>query len=506
MSVTLGLPPSPEILSGPEPETTGHYGTIDPKYKPYAHQKRAVESAVDGLLGCGFHALFMEMGTGKTKTTLDSWAILARKGFSDALLIIAPKSLVSTWEDEEIPKHLCIPARVLSWDGKATKKSREAFESFFSSPEPIVYIANTEAFQSLNEELRERVSRILRGRKTVLAVDEVSMAKSPDAKRSKNIKAAAALAKGRLILTGTETSKSPLDLFMEFEILKNGFWGVRSFYTFRLSYAILEDAYGPGGRTFKKVVGYQKVGELTSRIAPYTTRALKKDCLDLPEKIRSTIRCSMSDEQAKAYKDLKDHLAMMLESGEVMTVENKISLFTKFRQITGGTVKNGEEAVILTPRPGKLVALLDDVQDTDEQAIIWCAFRAEVDLIANALAETWNVVTFDGSTEIDERNEAKISFQEGRTRFFVANMKTGAYGLNLQNCHIQYIYSRDTSPITNWQAEDRSHRPGQKFPCVYKSLIVPGTVDERIEQLIEQSTDLRSLIQSGALVDVFKYV
>ena len=262
MSLVLGLPHNPEVLSFPEPETTGHYGTISPKYKPYAHQWRAVENAVNGLLGCGFHALFMEMGTGKTKATLDSWSILARKGFTDSLLIIAPKSLVSTWESEEIPKHLCTPARVLSWDGKTTKKSRAAFEEFFSSQDPIIYIANTEAFQSLNEELRERISRILRGRKTVLAVDESSMVKSADAKRSKNIKAAAALAKGRLILTGTETSKSPLDLYMQFEVLKSGFWGVRSFYTFRLSYAILEDVYGPGGRVFRKVkvVGYQKIG------------------------------------------------------------------------------------------------------------------------------------------------------------------------------------------------------------------------------------------------------
>ena len=146
------------------------------------------------------------------------------------------------------------------------------------------------------------------------------------------------------------------------------------------------------------------------------------------------------------------------------------------------------------------------MSDTDEQVIVWAAFKAEIHMIAEALRPYGSVVTFDGSTEIEERDAAKLAFQRGEVRFFVANMKTGAYGLNLQNCHIQYVYSRDTSPIVNWQSEDRSHRPGQKFPCVYKSLVVAGTVDERIEELIAQSTDLKSIIQSGSPVDIFKYV
>jgi len=265
---------------------------------------------------------------------------------------------------------------------------------------------------------------------------------------------------------------------------------------FKQKYAIMVDAYGPGGRTFKKIVGYQKVNELTDAIAPYTTRALKKDCLDLPEKIRVTIKSEMTPAQEKMYGDLKKYMATILESGEVMTLQNKISLFTKFRQITGGTMKNGEEYIVIESKPGKLLSLLADIEDTDEQAIVWCAFCGEVKMVSEALKAYGEVVTFDGSTEIEERDQAKLDFQEGRKRFFVANMKAGAYGLNLQNCHLQYFYSRDLSPQANWQAEDRSHRPGQKSPCVYKSLVCAGTVDERVEELIAQSADLRDLLRS----------
>lgn len=485
-----------------EPAGNGVYTTISPRLRPYDHQVIAVNSAVQNMRSHGFHALFMEMGTGKTKTTIDSFMVMHASGACNAMLVVCPKSLVSTWRDEELPKHMSIPYSSLAWDGKTTMKSGVEFDRFMATPGAIIYIVNVEAFQSLNDVMRKRVSRVLRERSAMMIVDESSTIKGPKAQRSKNIKLAGTVAKARMILTGTEISKGPLDLYMQFEFLKPGFWGLKSFFMFQQKYAIMQDAYGPGGRIFKKVVGYQKVNEIVSTISPYTTRAMKKYCLDLPEKIKTTIRCEMSAEQARAYKELREHLATILASGETLTVASKVTLFTKFRQITGGTLKGEEDTAILDPSPGKLEALLADISDTDEQVIVWCAFRAEIDIVAKALSSLGEVVRFDGSVEIDDRSESKARFQRGEARFFVANMKTGAYGLNLQNCHIQYFYSRDLSPQVNWQAEDRSHRPGQKYPCVYKSLVCPGTVDERVEELIGQSKDLHNLLIDMSLGDM----
>jgi SNF2 family DNA or RNA helicase len=503
MQIGIAAPLPWERFHG-SPDSHDVYSLFTPVKPPYQHQRRAVNEAVKNISEHGFHALFMEMGTGKTKSTIDTFMALHAKGTVDALVVIAPKTLMSTWTDEEIPKHLSIQAQVGYWDGKATAKSRDTFASLLASKGPIIWVANVEGFQQLNEELRSRMSKILRSRSCLMAIDESSTIKGPDAQRTKNLIAAGKVAKGRMILTGTETSKGPLDLYSQFEFLKPGFWNVKSFYMFRTRYAILEDAYGSGGRTFKKVIGYQRLSELMDKIAPYTTRALKKDCLDLPEKIRQRIYVELTQAQKKAYEELKKHLATILASGEVMTIQNKISLFTKFRQITGGTVKNGEVYEVIEPLPEKLKALRDDLQDTDEQAIVWCAFRGEIELVSNMLKDLGEVVTYDGSTDIDDRSEAKVAFQEGRARFFVANMKAGAYGLNLQNCHLQYFYSRDTSPQANWQAEDRSHRPGQTEPCVYKSLLCKGTVDERIIDLIEQSSDLRDIIRGMNPQDMYE--
>lgn len=482
------------------------YDSITPKLKPYAHQRKAMNEAVGNLSSVGFHALFMEMGTGKTKTTIDTFMAMVAAGVVNALVVVSPKSLMSTWRDEEIPKHITIDVESLCWDGKATKKSQFSFECFIQSTKPIIYIVNVEAFQSLNDELRRRMSAVLRGRKCLMAVDESSTIKGPKAIRAKNIIAAGKLCIGRMILTGTEMSKGPLDLFMQFEFLKPGFWGMKSFFQFQSKYAILKESYGAGGRTFKKVVGYQKVDEIVSMIEPYTTRALKKDCLDLPEKIRTKIYVELTERQAKMYKQLKDLLVAELDSGDLMLVQNKVALFTKFRQLVGGTMKDGDEYHVVEDKPEKLTALLDDLADYDGQAIIWSAFRGEVQLIAKHLSSLGEVVTFDGSTDIDDRSEAKVAFQQGRARFFVSNMKAGAYGLNLQNCSLQYFYSRDLSPEANWQAEDRSHRPGQTEKCVYKSLIAKGTVDERIMALLEESTDLRDMVRGMSKKDIIDFI
>lgn len=481
------------------------YTRITSVMPPYDHQRRAVNAAVRGVLDDGCHALFMEMGTGKTKTTLDAWQALLSTGFFDGLMVVAPKAILSVWADEEIPRHVPFDHSLTVWDGRTSRKARLEFEQALTHPLAAVMVVNVESFQTLPDEMRSRVRMFLQKRRTLMVVDESSYIKSPDAHRAKNIVIAGKLAKGRMILTGTEITNSPLDLFMQYEFMRPGFWGVKNFYLFRQRYAILEEAYGAGRRTFKKVVGFQRINELLERVAPYCSRALKRDCLDLPEKIHVTMPVELSDAQAKAYKSLKDHLAALVED-HVVTVPNAIALFTKFRQVTGGGINVDGESAVIDPDPPKLKALLADLEDTDEQAIIWAAFTHEIEMLARELGKVAPTVTFYGDDEQAARDENKRKFQSGEARFIVINPQAGAYGLNLQNCHLQYFYSRTLSPSQNWQAEDRTHRPGQKDPCVYKTLVARGTVDERIEALLEQKTDIRERFQTMSVEDMISLV
>jgi SNF2 family DNA or RNA helicase len=138
--------------------------------------------------------------------------------------------------------------------------------------------------------------------------------------------------------------------------------------------------------------------------------------------------------------------------------------------------------------------------------IVWAAFTHEIRMISEALSRIGSCVTFFGETSQDERLENVHSFQDGSTRFFVANPRAGGFGLNLQNCHIQYFYSRDLQPAANWQAEARSHRNGQKHACVYKTLVARGTVDERVEDLLNKNTDLRMAVRDMTIQDIVSII
>ena len=276
-------------------------------FKPYQHQRDVVNKAVELLSRGGFAALFCDMGTGKTKMTLDTFAAMEQ---ADVLLVVCPKPLMGVWMDE-IPKHSRLPFSIYRWKSGASKADDRAFSGFVSTGAPAAAIFNIEAFQVPNRKLIERMRDIRNMGRVLMVVDESSYCKDVKAKRTKNIISLGARADYRMILTGTEVVNSPLDLYAQFEFLKTGFWGVRSYFQFRMNYAILQDAYGAGGRTFKKVVGFRDVDKLANQIAPYIFRARKDECLDLPEKVRSVIHVALTEKQKRYYKELQKHLATL---------------------------------------------------------------------------------------------------------------------------------------------------------------------------------------------------
>jgi SNF2 family DNA or RNA helicase len=510
--VTIGkeLDPHLEALfrKDPFPPKASVYHEISPKLQPYPYQEVAVSSCVDALERDGYFALFMEMGTGKTKCTIDTLMVMASRDKIDGLVVVAPKAILATWAACELPKHMNIPYQIYVWDGKDTKKSQREFDLFMAGTIMSVFIVNVEAFQRINDTMRSRLKTMLAHKRSLVVVDESSFIKAHDAKRSKNLVGLSKIVPYRMILTGTELVNSPLDVFMQMRFLLPAFWGaLTNWLYFRAHYAKLEDEYGAGGRIHKKVVGYQRMDELMGRIAPHCYRALIRDHLrELPERIFSVIPVELSDTQRGIYESLKKHLAAII-NGEVMTVENKMSLFTKFRQIPGGTILVEGEHRVIEEWPPKLEALLAKLEDTDgQQVIIWAAFTHEIDMILKALAPLGIAVPFHGEVEQKRRDRNMLDFQEGRARFFVGNPQAAGYGLNLQNCHIQITYSRVLSPAQVWQADARTYRPGQKHVCLYYSLVAEDTVDERIEKLLAAKTDIRESFQTMTMQDMYDLV
>ena len=180
------------------------------KTKPYAHQLKALEMSWNKEV----FAYFMEMGTGKSKVLIDNISMLYDKGKIDGALIVAPKGVVKTWYEQEIPIHMVdhIEKTSVLWQALINKTQQEKLNSLFKSEVKLhILIMNVEAFST--KKGVEFAERFLNSHNAVMAIDESTTIKNPSAKRTKSILSLANLAKYRRILTGSPVTKSPLDLY-----------------------------------------------------------------------------------------------------------------------------------------------------------------------------------------------------------------------------------------------------------------------------------------------------
>ena len=213
------------------------------KYKfktpPYKHQLTALEMS----WAKPYFALFMEMGTGKSKVLLDNIAMLYDAGKINGALIVAPKGVVGTWYKQEIPTHLPdhIENMTVLWQANITKGQSKKLGTLFKTGEELhILIMNVEAFST--QKGVDFARKFLACHNTLMAIDESTTIKNPDAKRTKNICKLSERVKYKRILTGSPITKSPLDLYKQCEFLYPELSGHSSYYTFRTCLLYTSDA------------------------------------------------------------------------------------------------------------------------------------------------------------------------------------------------------------------------------------------------------------------------
>ena len=176
------------------------------KTKPYAHQLKALEMSWNKEN----FAYFMEMGTGKT-VLIDNIAMLYDKGKINGALIIAPKGVVKTWYEQELPTHLPdhIENVTVLWQSNITKTQQEKLETLFEIETALhILIMNVEALST--EKGVKFASKFINSHKTMMAIDESTTIKTPTAQRTKNIVGIGKHAKYRRIMTGSPITKTLL--------------------------------------------------------------------------------------------------------------------------------------------------------------------------------------------------------------------------------------------------------------------------------------------------------
>jgi len=470
--------------------------------KPYKHQKKGFLLTRDQPI----FALTMDMGTGKTKVIIDNICYLFIKGKINGAIIVAPASMYFQWSLEQWPEHalesVMSRTNIILWDAaKAPSMLKYDFRGHQDRLDLLVM--NVESFSAHK---RHRASgtmmamRFLKYRKAMFVVDESTIIKSTTASRTKVICNLGHLAPYRRILTGTPVTNSPLDLYGQFSFLDQSILG-RSFVAFRAKYAVLEDRYGAGGRSFKTVVGYQCLDDLKKTIDPYTYRVTKEECIDLPEKVYLKYEVKLGKEQQKIYEQMRDQMIVDLGNEEFITAQLVITKIIKLRQILCGHVLTDDGSVHAVLDSNRDDVLLHVLEEMNGKTVIWSTFIESVEHIVQRLSKQYgqkSIIKFAGRETLSptDRHRMVDEFNNNsKVQFFVSTQMKGKFGLNLVGGNNMIYYNNDYSLDVRLQSQDRINRIGQIAKKItYVDLYVPGTVEEKIFKILRERKDILDFI------------
>ena len=462
------------------------------KLKPFDHQVDALEYGWDRPE----FGLFMEMGTGKSKVLIDNMAMLFLDGQINFALVIAPKGVYRNWVAKEIPEHMSddIPYRVIRWVSGPNKKQREEMRSVKDKFDGLtIFVMNVEAYSSLKGQKAGQWMAGALGARGMIAIDESTTIKNHKAKRTKSLMKIAAGFKYRRLLTGSPVTKSPMDIYSQCEFLRPGLLGFESYYAFQGRYAVVQRRK-MGQAAFQQIVGFRNLDELTKRIDMFSFRVLKKDCLDLPDKIYTARYVGMTPDQFQMYEQIRRHAMVLLDSGEMSTAPAVITQMLRLQQIMSGHLKTDDGDMLYFPSK-RMDALEEIINEHDGKAIIWSRFRYDIQQITETLNKKFGqgcAVSYYGDTSDDDRAAAVLNFQNPShpLKFFVGNPATAGYGLTLTEANLVVYYANDFNLETRIQSEDRAHRIGQKNNVTYIDLICEGSIDERIVKALRAKIDI----------------
>ena len=454
------------------------------KTKPYEHQRNALNESAEKTQW----AYFMEMGTGKTKVTIDNLGYLSFKGLVDAALIIAPKSVYSIWETE-IHTHMpdAIKYEIYKWNIDKPKN----YEKLNKSKYLRIFLINVEAL-STKRGVDACKDYLVKNKLNFVVLDESTTIKNKSAKRTKNILGLRQLSNKRRILTGSPITKSPLDLFTQCQFLSPELLGFGSYLAFRNRYAEMTDIPVGSGRYISVPKYYKRLEELEFKLKQFATRVRKDQCLDLKPKIRQKRYIELEGESKKIYERLRTSAFAIVEDSTI-SFSNKLTEIIKLHQVCNGFTKD-DEGKMINLHESKLKALEEIIEETDGKIIIWANYLWNIHQINHFLKVRYgeeSTVSIFGEVNVEDRKKAVERIQtDEKTRFMVGNPTTGGFGLTLTACNTVIYFSNNYNLEVRKQSEDRAHRIGQKGSVLYIDIVARNTLDEAI---------MKSLVNKGQI-------
>lgn len=453
--------------------------------------------------------IFVTGNSGKTKVIIDNMTYLKQKGAIDAAIVLAPKGVYRNWSTQEIPKHMPdeVNPQVFVWKADASagykKKLMEDIKVYDGTTFPIM-VFNIESL--LSETGMATLTAFLKTHrgKVMGIIDESTCIKNHKAKRTKKALEIGQKCRVRRIATGSPITNSPLDLYSQFAFLDKQIIGCGSFYAFRNVFAEIERITTRQGQSFDKILKYKNLPLLSKRIADFSFRVTKKECLDLPEKVYVTRDVELTSEQKRIYKEMKNLSFAVLED-DTMSVQVALTKLLRLHQILCGSYTTDEGEIKKIPNY-RIDALSEVLDETSGKVIIWANYLQNIKDIEDLLTEKYGLesfVTYTGATGNDDRVEAIKLFQNANSpvRFFLGNVQTAGRGITLTAANTVIYFSNNYSLEMRQQSEDRAHRVGQTNPVTYVDLVVRDSLDEKIIQALLAKRNIANEILHDDLDD-----
>ena len=449
---------------------------------PYQHQCEAAHFALDRLDSGGGSALLMEMGTGKTLTSIAITGALWNAGRVQRLLIVAPLSILGVWQDE-FQKFAAFDYALAMLEGTTARKVDTI--RHMNGAALQVLVVNYESAWRLEAEL-------LKWAPDLIIADEGHKIKTHNIAASKALHRLGAKAKYRLLLTGTVITNKPVDVFSQYKFADPRVYGP-SFYLFRNRYF---DMTGYGNHT--PVMKRSMEQEFTERLHSIAFRATKAECLDLPDTTDIVQRVELEPAAMRTYRQLvKDSYAEL--AGDNVTVTNVLTRLLRLSQLTGGFLGGDDSSATEQVSSAKLDALSDIIESAEQDGkklVVIARFIPEIRAIGKLLTKK-GIRHAQISGEIKDRDVQVAAFQnDPSVNVFVGQIATAGLGITLTAASTMVFYSMDYSMSNYEQTRARIHRVGQRKPCTYIHLVAKGTVDEKVLQALRDKANL-----AKALVD-----
>ncbi len=418
-----------------------------------------------------------DMGLGKTLQVIA--LLLARQKKANApTLLVVPASLVGNWR-AEVKKFAPDLKLFIAHPSVA---SREGLD--FAIKNPAAALRGYDALLTTYP-LLQRTEAWQRHPWSLVILDEAQAIKNPGSASTKAVKRLQTPM--RIALTGTPVENRPGDLWSLFDFLNPGLLDGSAAFAAAVK------------RCAKSSEGFAPLRRL---VKPYILRRMKTDrsiISDLPDKIETKAFCGLTKRQATIYAKLVDQLAKMLADKDMEPIKRQglvLGFLMKFKQIcnhpshwNGDGAWNPEDSGKFT----RLAEICSELAERRERALIFTQFQETCDPLARFLATVFGRegLILHGGTAVKKRPQLVESFQQpGGPPFIVISVKAGGTGLNLTAASHVIHFDRWWNPAVENQATDRAFRIGQKKNVFVHKFVCQGTIEERIDALIEDKMRL----------------